>query len=366
MKFIKWKIYKAPNFYSRFLLFSLLVCSVILTSSCDSKVTTTNKSGICVGEPGTGVAGDCSGDLKNAVSPSAEPIKYSVICFAQEYSDKCGDQYYKIEEGTTVEVFLEKTGGGISENLGYRSTFKALGKQENITKNESDALVNSGSKAYKIAPLHVKFFDTSIGDFIDISGLKKPRKVNGEYNFTGKIIFSTGDSFELVKIDLEYYDNDPNRKRANWLADYQDNPEYRNGDWICEYKYCKTNKLVSYKSTSKVAEASPSSSESISTHPSAAEFIQSYYQLLNERNYTDSWDKLSTSFQQKSQDYKQWWGKVKNIRVSKVENISQDENRATVEAQISYELKDGRVKQDDNKRIYLVWNKTKNEWKIDR
>jgi hypothetical protein len=103
-----------------------------------------------------------------------------------------------------------------------------------------------------------------------------------------------------------------------------------------------------------------------STHPSAVTFVEIYYQLLNERNYKNAWSRLSTNFQSKAQDYKQWWDKVKSIRVSNVKNISQNKNSATIEARISYELKDGRIKQDDNKRIYLIWNKTKNEWEIDK
>jgi hypothetical protein len=360
-----------PNFKFRLLGFSLLILSILFTSSCGSKVTETNNNRVCEGKPGTGVAGDCSStpsssNISESPTPPAKVVKYSVICFAQEYSNKCSDQYYKIEEGTTIEFYLEKTGGGISERIGYQSGFKALGNKEIISKSESDGLVNSGSKAYKIAPLYVQFFDASIGNFTDVSGLKKPKEVNGEYNFTEKIRFITGDNFEMVKVNLEYYDNNPNRKRENWWTDYQSNPEYRNGDWICEYKYCKTNKLVPYKSTSKVAEENLSSPESIPTHPSAVEFIQKYYQLLNERNYSNAWSQLSTNFKQKSKDYIQWWNKVKNIRVENVKSISQNENAAIVEAQISYELKDGRLKQDGNKQIHLLWNRAKNEWEIDK
>jgi hypothetical protein len=350
MKTLEWKLNIIPNFGSRFLPFSLLVFSVMLISSCDSKATI-SESGICVGKPGTGVTGNCSSSPSpsaNSPTPQAEPIKYSVVCFAQNYySSRCQDTYYKIPEGVSIEVYLEKTGGGISENVGYKSMFKVLdGKQEIISKSESDMLVNNGAKAYSIGTLHVHFFDSSKNEFISVPGFQKQEQISGNYNFIEKIRFTTGDTFKIINMSFSERDTNP--------------------DWICGAwtSSCTVTKLVPYKSISTITEASSPSQES--SHPSAAEFIQTYYQLLNERNYSNSWGKLSTNFQQRSQDYKQWWDKVKNIRVSSVKNISQDENMATVEAQISYELKDGRVKQDDNKQIHLIWNKTKNEWEIDK
>jgi hypothetical protein len=328
-----------PNFKFRLLGFSLLILSILFISSCDSKVTVTNNDRVCEGKPGTGVAGDCSSTSKNSASPSpsAAPIKYSILCFAQNfYSSKCQNEYYKIPEGVNIEVYLEKTGGGISENIGYVTKFRASDKQETISKSESDALVNSGAVAYSIAPLHVRIFDSSTNEFISVPALRKAENAIGgtNINFTDKVSFTTGDSFKIV-------------------------------DSTCGYYPCKITELVPYELTSTV-DTKESSSSQESSHPSAAEFIQKYYQLLNERNYSNAWSQLSTNFKQKSKDYIQWWDKVKNIRVENVKSISQNENAAIVEAQISYELKDGRLKQDGNKQIHLLWNRAKNEWEIDK
>jgi hypothetical protein len=335
MKFIKWKIYKASNFYSRFLLFSLLVYSVIFISSCESKVTTTNKSGICIGKPGTGAAGDCSGDSENTNSSPSVPITYDIVCFQLHSFSNIGircdpDNVHKISRGAEVTVYL-KTETSVQQGNYISVHFNANKSTEKISVSEMESLSSGNSQVY-VVDSELKYF----------GGVRSASTYSAEVNIFDR---SSGKFKLLGEGETQELGND--KSKFTFIA----------GD-------------VDVKNTTEQASEQPKPNESVpnqgSTHPSAAEFIQSYYQLLNERNYKNAWSKLSTGFQGKSPDYKQWWDKVKNIRVSSVKNISQNENTAIVEAQISYELKDGRVKQDDNKQINLIWNKAKNEWEIDK
>jgi hypothetical protein len=339
--------------FNRFFLLPLLVTLTTFVIGCGSSTVTTTNT-------------DSSTINSASVSPStSNPVKYSVVCFSQSYANKCGDQYYKVPEGTTVKAYLKKTGGGIGGNVVYESSMNIVGNYEVITRSESDELVNNGAKAYLIVELSVRFFDRSSGEFVDIPEYIYTKFEEEIFDPGKETIFTTGETFKLIEISsAEELNKITTRKSWNSLC----------GGARLGYATCKLRKVVSYsdiKDTTGQASQQPEPNKSAvsnqaSAHPSAAEFIQKYYQLLNERNYSNSWNKLSTNFQNKSQDYKQWWDKVKNIRVSSVKNISQDENMAIVEAQISYELKDGRVKQDDNKQIHLLWNKAKNEWEIDK
>jgi hypothetical protein len=115
--------------------------------------------------------------------------------------------------------------------------------------------------------------------------------------------------------------------------------------------------------TSSVSPEKPPSQES--SHPSAVEFVKTHYQLLNNRDYKATWNRLSTRFQRKSKDYLEWWDKVNSIQVGTIKSISQNNEAAIVDAEISYEMKDGRTKQDENRRIHLLWNQSRNAWEID-
>jgi hypothetical protein len=278
------------------------------------------------------------GNSNSAESPiTTVPITYDVICFQRRSFSTMGvecspDQIFKIPRGTKVTTYL-KTETSVQQGRNINISFDTDKSTEKISISEMESLSSKDSQVYVMnshlnTPLttgilpagytaQVNIFDRSSGKF-KVFGQGVIQQL-GEDN--SKFIFTAGDT------------------------DIKD-------------------------TTGKVPEQ-PEPNQSVtssqgSTHPPAERFIETYYQSLNERNYRNAWGKLSKSFQRKSEDYKKWWDKVKNIRVENVKSISQNENAAIVEAQISYELKDGRLKQDGNKQIHLLWNKAKNEWEIDK
>ncbi len=103
--------------------------------------------------------------------------------------------------------------------------------------------------------------------------------------------------------------------------------------------------------------------------PSASQAVVNYYATINNRNYTTSWNLLSPKFQRnksnnKYSEYTNWWNKVQRVEVEQAKTLSTTSNTATVEVQMKYYLKSGRVI-PDAQRFNLVWNATQQNWNID-
>ncbi|MGB3755351.1 MAG: serine/threonine-protein kinase [Rivularia sp. (in: cyanobacteria)] len=102
---------------------------------------------------------------------------------------------------------------------------------------------------------------------------------------------------------------------------------------------------------------------------SASQAVVNYYATINNRNYTTSWNLLSPKFQRnksnnKYSEYTNWWNKVQRVEVEQAKTLSTTSNNATVEVQMKYYLKSGRVI-PDAQRFNLVWNATQQNWNID-
>ncbi len=103
--------------------------------------------------------------------------------------------------------------------------------------------------------------------------------------------------------------------------------------------------------------------------PSASQAVVNYYATINNRNYTTSWNLLSPKFQRnksnnKYSEYTNWWNKVQRVEVEQAKTLSTTSNTATVEVQMKYYLKSGRVI-PDAQRFQLLWNTTQQNWNID-
>ena len=112
------------------------------------------------------------------------------------------------------------------------------------------------------------------------------------------------------------------------------------------------------------------------TRPSPAQAIRNHYQALNARNYNVTWDNLSSRFKSESvssstlarKQYEDWWNSVRSVDLQRVEtsSISSDGSRAVVNYRHGYTMNDGRFVQDKHTKLFLVWDKTKSKWLIDR
>lgn len=317
---------------SRILLCLLFTLLSTFISSCESKK---ESSQICTGKPGTGTIdySTCvdTSSPKSTPSNSPSPVAYDVICFPQSglfvSGIKCQpENIFKIPRGTKVTAYL-KTVTSVQSGSNVTSYFKTNGNQEKISVSEMESLSSNDAKIYVIES-------------------------------------KLGGNFDLYAIRVLLFNKNSGKFDVFAQGGFQ-----KSGEDTSEFIFTSGDTDIRYIPNSIPEAPSPGNNYSPtqnSTHPSAVTFVEIYYRLLNERNYKNAWSRLSTNFQRKSQDYKQWWDKVKSIKIDSIQNVSQNDNAAIVDAKITYELKDGRLKKDESKRIYLTWNKTKNEWEIDK
>jgi hypothetical protein len=96
--------------------------------------------------------------------------------------------------------------------------------------------------------------------------------------------------------------------------------------------------------------------------------IENYYQLINQRQYSDAWAILSRRFQEIKPDnnfnnYTQWWDSVEKVTVDSIKLIEENNGSAIVYADLNYLMKNGR-KVDDKNRFTLIKNEN-GKWLID-
>ncbi|MBD2456683.1 hypothetical protein H6G80_21710 [Nostoc sp. FACHB-87] len=120
-----------------------------------------------------------------------------------------------------------------------------------------------------------------------------------------------------------------------------------------------------------VAPSSASVQTNISTTaiPNPESFIRDHYILLNNREYSKTWNHLSSNFKNQSRnysEYQQWWNSVREIKIGDIRKIQQSSDTAIVDAELWYVKNDGKSYQDSKNRIYLLWNNVSNNWLLDR
>ncbi|MGF1673613.1 MAG: protein kinase [Rivularia sp. (in: cyanobacteria)] len=140
--------------------------------------------------------------------------------------------------------------------------------------------------------------------------------------------------------------------------------------------YIQANKNAYCALASQDANTSPNyfygsqiATPKIDTNSSPSQAIINYYTTINNRNYENSWNQLSAKFQQNKSnnsysEYVDWWNKVERVAVEQTNILSTTSNTATVEVEMKYYLKSGRVV-SDAQRFKLVWNTTQQKWNFD-
>ena len=100
--------------------------------------------------------------------------------------------------------------------------------------------------------------------------------------------------------------------------------------------------------------------------PSPEQFVINHYRKLNQRNYENTWQSLTSKFQNIAgsySEYTKWWDSVQEIKISQVRLIEKNDNRVIVYANLKYIMKDdGRVSQDTKPHIHLIWDETSESW----
>jgi hypothetical protein len=124
---------------------------------------------------------------------------------------------------------------------------------------------------------------------------------------------------------------------------------------------------VQSSSTSTSSTSTATTSNRSNAKSSPEQFIRDHYSNLNARNYNSTWKGLSSDFQGISgsfSGYTEWWDSVEKIELGSVRLVSQDDNEAIVDAEITYVMKTGSAVDDERGRIYLTWNSNKENWEI--
>jgi hypothetical protein len=117
-----------------------------------------------------------------------------------------------------------------------------------------------------------------------------------------------------------------------------------------------------------------STSSTLQKPISPEQSIENYYKNINDRNYDQSWQSLTSSFKNPSgspneipyQDYQDWWNKVDYVQINGIELLEQTENEAILKVNLQYQMKAGNLVQDKKNIFYLIWDEDKSNWLINK
>ena len=95
--------------------------------------------------------------------------------------------------------------------------------------------------------------------------------------------------------------------------------------------------------------------------------VRDYYSAINNRQYEVAWEMLSPPFKERPQtgsytDYLAWWNRVDQVEVGEVRVITLSDGTAIVDAQLRYQMKDGRLIEDRNSHIQLGYDSDRGTW----
>jgi len=101
--------------------------------------------------------------------------------------------------------------------------------------------------------------------------------------------------------------------------------------------------------------------------PSPEQFVRDYYSLVNARQLSAAWQKLTPKFrrdQAKGVDgFTTWWKSVDQVSVDGSQLISMTGNSAILEVKLTY--RQGTKITSETNRMNLIWNQDSGQWQID-
>ncbi|BAZ12944.1 serine/threonine protein kinase [Calothrix sp. NIES-4071] len=107
------------------------------------------------------------------------------------------------------------------------------------------------------------------------------------------------------------------------------------------------------------------------TESSPAEFVENYYNGINNKNLKKTWNKLTPELRSNRKlhprgfdSYTGWWdGQVEQVEVDQINLVKQNDYSAIVDAQLNYLLRNGK-QSPARVRFTLVWDATSSQWLI--
>ncbi len=102
---------------------------------------------------------------------------------------------------------------------------------------------------------------------------------------------------------------------------------------------------------------------------SPVDFVKNYYQMVNEKKYETTWQKLSKDFTTNKvkndySSYLNWWKSVTKVEITEVKLISHNNEKAILETKLKYSMKNGKIGYDKLK-ISLIKDREKDDWLIE-
>lgn len=100
------------------------------------------------------------------------------------------------------------------------------------------------------------------------------------------------------------------------------------------------------------------------------EAVRLYYEQVNQRLYETTYPKITDKFRQSTGTYtfdlyKAWWDSVSRVVIGEVRLISQEDLKACVYAELTYQFVDGTALKDNFTYVYLIRDSVDAEWRID-
>jgi serine/threonine protein kinase, bacterial len=111
--------------------------------------------------------------------------------------------------------------------------------------------------------------------------------------------------------------------------------------------------------------SNPSSIEQVK--PSPEQFVRDYYSLVNARQLSAAWQKLTPKFRRDQANgvdgFTNWWKSVDQVSVEGTQLVKMTGNSAILEIRLTY--RQGTKITSETKQMNLVWNKDSGQWQID-
>jgi hypothetical protein len=103
--------------------------------------------------------------------------------------------------------------------------------------------------------------------------------------------------------------------------------------------------------------------------PVAEEFVRQYFQLIEQRAYTQTWALLTTHYRQAHnstgyQPYVDFWNTVTSVSIANAQTVSQNQQSARLQAQVSFVFTNGKTS-TQTITFSLVSDAATGSWLID-
>lgn len=107
------------------------------------------------------------------------------------------------------------------------------------------------------------------------------------------------------------------------------------------------------------------------TKSSPAEFVENYYNGINNKNLQKTWNQLSPALRSNRRlhprgfdSYTGWWdGQVEQVEIDQINLVEQNDSSAIVDAKLNYLLRNGK-QSPARVRFTLVWDAVSNQWLV--